>query len=80
MRGSHRPAQRQGGGGERLRLLTPEPTGFARGLDRSLLDIGDGALEFVGVLSAYGDQTGGPEDAVSGGEVGLLLEDVVVLR
>ena len=38
--GSDRPAQRQRGSGECLRLLTDEPPGLAGRLDRRLLDRG----------------------------------------
>src|SRR5690606_24886155 len=74
-----RSTQRQRGGRERLGLLTPEAPGLTRGLDSGLFDVGDGALEVVGVLRTDGDEAGGAEDAVAGGEVGFLLEDVAVL-
>lgn len=76
--GLHASAQRQGGCRERLGPLTPESPRFARGLDRGLLDVGDGALQLIGVLGADGDQAGGAEDTVTCGE-GFLVEDVVVL-
>jgi len=65
-------------------LKTPEPAGpraaaFRRRLDSGLLDVGYGPFEFAGVLGADGDQSGGAEYAVAGGEVGFLLEHVVVL-
>ena len=69
-------AQRQAATPKRLGLLAPEPPRLARGLDCGLLDVGDGAFEFVGVLGADGDEAGGAQDAVAGGEVGFLLEDV----
>jgi hypothetical protein len=48
-------------------------------LDGCVLDVGNGTFQFVGVLCADGDQAGGSENAVGGGEVGFLLEDIVVL-
>jgi hypothetical protein len=39
-----------------------------------LLNVGDSAFQFVGVLGADGNESGGAQDAVSRGEVGLLLE------
>jgi hypothetical protein len=62
-----------------LGLLAPQPAGLAGGLDGGLLDVGHGPFEFVGVACADGDEACCAEDAVSGGEVGFLLEDVVVL-
>jgi len=44
-----------------------------------LLNVGDSAFQLVGVLSADGNESGGAQDTVSRGEVGFLLENVVVL-
>lgn len=43
-------AERQGGGGKGLRLLAPESSGLAGGLNRGLFDVGDGPFQSVGVL------------------------------
>ena len=59
--------------------LAPEPTRFTRCLDGCLLNVGDSAFHFVGVLGADGNESGGAQDAVSRGEAGFLLENVVVL-
>ena len=72
-------AQRERGGGERGCLLADEEPGLAGGLDRGLLDGGDGGVEFFDGGCGDGDEAGVAEDAVSGGEVGFLLEHVVVL-
>src|SRR5680860_486741 len=77
--GSDMTAQRQRRRRERLGLLPPEPPRLAGGLDGGLLDVGDCPFELVGVLGADGDEASGAEDAVAGGEVGLLLEDIAVL-
>lgn len=68
-----------------LRPRTPGPVDpqsprLAGGLDRGLFDVGNRAFQLIGVLGAGGDGPGGAEDAVAGGEVRFLLEDVVVLR
>src|SRR5680860_1747119 len=47
-RASHRPAERECRGGERLGLLPPESPRFAGCLDRGLFDPGDDGLELVG--------------------------------
>jgi hypothetical protein len=52
------PSERQSSDGETLRLLAPEPSGLARGLDRRLLDRGDRSLELVGVGRADPDEAG----------------------
>jgi hypothetical protein len=44
-----------------------------------LLNVGDSAFQLVGVLGADGNESGGAQDAVARGEVGFLLENVVVL-
>ena len=44
-----------------------------------MLDVGHGTFEFIGAAGADGDQPGDAEDAVAGGQVGLLLKDVLVL-
>lgn len=60
-------------------MLADEEPGFAGRLDRGLLDCGDGCVELLDGGCGDGDEAGVAEDAVSGGEVGFLLEDVVVL-
>ncbi len=57
----------------------PTASGLAGALDGGLLDVSDGSLQFVGVLSTDRDESGGAEDAVASGEIGLLLEHVVEL-
>jgi hypothetical protein len=37
-----------------------------------LLNVGDSALQLVGVLGADGNESGGAQDAVARGEVGFL--------
>ncbi len=68
----------QCGGGEGLGLLADEESGFAGGLDGGLFDGGDGDVEVVGGGGGDGDEAGVAEDAVACGELGFLLEDVVV--
>jgi hypothetical protein len=53
-------AEGQRGDGKPLSLLAPQAPGFARGLDRRLLDRGDGALELVGIARADRDEAGRP--------------------
>ena len=77
---SDRSADRKGCCGQGLRLLAPETARLAACLDRGLLDLGHGAFELVEIFGAYSNQAGCAENAVAGGEVGLLLKDVVVLR
>src|SRR5690625_904937 len=77
--GSDLAAQRQGGGGERLRLLANQHTGLAGGLDGGLLDRGDRRFQFLERVGRNGDQAGVAEHSMPGGEVCLLLEHVVVL-
>ena len=60
-------------------MLADEEPGLAGGLDRCLLDGGDGCVEFFDGGCGDGDEAGVAEDAVAGGEVGFLLEHVVVL-
>ena len=64
---------------ERLGPLAPEPTRLTRCLDGCLRNVGDSTFQFVGVLGADGNESGGAQDAVSRGEAGFLLENVVVL-
>ena len=59
-------------------MLSDEEPGFAGGLDRGLLDCGHGCVEVFDGGCGDGDEAGVAEDAVSGGEVGFLLEHVVV--
>ena len=47
-------------------------------MDRGLLDGDDVGVEFLDGGRGDGDEAGVAEDAVAGGEVGFLLEDVVV--
>jgi len=47
-------------------------------VDRGLLDGGDGGVEFFHGGCGEGDEAGVVQDAVDGGEVGFLLEHVVV--
>ena len=60
-------------------MLADEEPGFAGGLDRGLLNGGDGGIEFLDGRCGDGDEADVAKDAVSGGEVGFLLEHVVVL-
>ena len=60
-------------------MLADEEPGLAGCLDRGLLDGCDGGVEFFDGGCGYGDEAGVAEDAVAGGEVGFLLEHVVVL-
>src|SRR5690625_2962119 len=76
---SYPPAEWQCGGSERCGLLADKEAGLARRLDRGLLDGGDGGVEFFHSGGGDGDQAGVAQDAVPGGEVGFLLEHVVVL-
>lgn len=48
-------------------------------MDRGLLGVGDSPFELGRVLSADSNEAGGAENAVTGREVGLLLENVAVL-
>ncbi len=57
----------EGGGGEHLGLLAPEPTRLTRCLDGCLLNAGDSAFQFVGVLGADGNESSGAQDAVARG-------------
>src|SRR5690625_1521030 len=77
--GSDLAAQRQRGGGERLRLLADQHTGLARGLDRGLLDRGDRRFQFLERVGRHRDQPGVAKHPMPGGQVRLLLEHVVVL-
>jgi hypothetical protein len=49
-----------------------------RCLDGCLLDVGDSAFQLVGALGADGNESSGAQDAVARGEVGFLMENVVV--
>ncbi len=75
--GSDRPAQRRARGGEGLGLLADEAAGLAGGLDRGLLDRGDRGVELIDGRRGDGHEAGDAQDAVPGGQVRLLLEDVV---
>ena len=59
-------------------MLADEEASFAGGLDGCLFDGGDSGVEFLNGWRGDGDEAGVAEDAVAGGEVGFLLEDVVV--
>ena len=59
-------------------MLADEEAGFAGGVDGCLFDGGDVGVEFLDGWRGDGDEAGVAEDAVAGGEVGFLLEDVVV--
>jgi hypothetical protein len=79
--GSYAATQGQRSSGECLGLLAPEAPRHTGGLDSGLFDGRDGSFKLVGVGvgGADRDEPGGPEDAVAGGEVGLLLEHVLIL-
>ena len=72
-------AERERGGGERGGLLSDEEPGLAGGLDRGLLDGGDGGVEFFDGGCGDGDEAAVAQHAVAGGQVGFLMEHVVVL-
>lgn len=72
------PAERERRGDEHGGLLADEEPGLAGGLGRCLLDGGDGGVEFFDGWCGDGDEAGVAEDAVTGGEVGFLLEHGVV--
>lgn len=72
-------AERERGGGEHGGLLADEEPGLARRLDGRLFDGGDRCVEFLDGGCGDGDDVGVAEDAMAGGEVGFLLEHVVVL-
>jgi hypothetical protein len=78
--GSDSTSQRQRCSRKTLSLLPPDPTGFARTLNRCLFDRGDGSLKLIGIGSTDGQESRCSQDAVPGGQVGLLLEDVLVFR
>jgi hypothetical protein len=59
---------------------SPEPPCLAGCLDGGLLDGGDLAFEVVGIARAHGNESGAAEHAVPSGEVGFLLEHVLILR
>ena len=59
-------------------LLADEESCLAGGLNGGLFDGGDGGVEVVVGRGGDADEPGVAEDAVACGEVGLLLEDVVV--
>ena len=59
-------------------MLPDQQACFAGGLDGGLFDGGDGGVEVVAGGGGDGDEAGVAEDAVACGEVGFLLEDVVV--
>src|SRR5680860_52940 len=77
--GSDRSRKGQRGDGKPLSLLAPQSARLARGLNRCLLDRGDSALELVRIARADRDKAGCPQHAVSGRQVRLLLENVLVL-
>ena len=58
--------------------MADEESGFAGGLDGGLFDGGDGGVEFFDGGCGDGDEAGVAQDAVAGGEVCFLLEDVAV--
>ena len=60
-------------------MLADEEPGLAGCLDRGLLDSGNGGVEFLHGGCGYSDEAGVAQDAVPSGEVGFLLEHVVVL-
>jgi len=57
--------------------LSGEESGFAVGLDGGLFEGGDVGVEVFDGFCGDGDEAGVAQDAVAGGEVGFLLEDVV---
>src|SRR5690625_3202794 len=77
--GSDLAAQRQRGGGKRLRLLADQHAGLARGLNGGLLDRGDGRFQFLERVGRHRYQPGVAKHNMPGGQVRLLLEHVVVL-
>lgn len=60
-------------------MLSGEESGFAVGLDGGLFEGGDVGVEVFDRGGGDGDEAGVAQDAVAGGEVGFLLEDIVVL-
>lgn len=56
--------------------MADEPAGFTRGLDGGLFDGSDRCVQPFWSRCGDGDEAGHSEDAMAGGEVGLLLEDV----
>ena len=74
----YHPTQWQRCCGEGLGLLTDEEPRLAGGLDGGLFDGGDCGVEAVDGGGGDADEAGVAEDAVACGEVGFLLEDVVV--
>ena len=60
-------------------MLSGEDPGFGVGLDRGLFEGGDVGVEVFDGFCGDGDQAGVAQDAVAGGEIGFLLEDIVVL-
>ncbi len=59
-------------------MLSGEESGFAVGLDGGLFEGSDVDVEVFDGFYDDGDETGVAQDAVVGGEVSFLLEDVVV--
>ena len=59
-------------------MLSGEESGFAVGLDGGLFEGGDVGVEVFDRGGGDGDEAGVAQDAVAGGEVGFLLEDIVV--
>jgi hypothetical protein len=69
----------EGGGGERLGLLAPEPTRLTRCLDGCLLNAGDSAFQLLGVLGADGSESVVRRMRCPAVRFPFLLENVVVL-
>jgi len=76
---SHAAAQGQRGCREGLGLLAHKAARFAGRLDGGLLDRGHGGVEFVEGGRSHAHEPGRTEYPVAGGEVCLLVQQVVVL-
>lgn len=57
-------------------MLADQEPGLTRGLYCALFDVGDCGIELAAGRRRDDDEGGVAEDAVSGGEIGLLLEAV----